>query len=169
MPWIIRDATTNDITGESPMQSSTFNESILATHPDYVAYLLTDQKAEKIKALKGLRDATIGGGVKHTIASTDHIFQVDGMSHTMINGALAVKERGNSTFFPINWIDKGNQSVSVSSTDLTTVFDLSGRLYQASYNNYQTHRTAIDDATSQAELDAVDITSGWPTVPYTGV
>ncbi len=167
MPWVIRD-TANKIIGEAPLESATFNESVLATDLDYVAYKLADKKIEKVKLLKGLRDETANGGVVHTIASTAHTFQTDPSSTRLINGSLAVKERGNTTFFPLNWIDAANVSVSVTDTDLVSVFDLCGRLTEAAYTNYTTHRTAIEEATDQAELDLVDITAGWPTTPYTG-
>ncbi len=157
------------IIGEAGLQSSTFNESVLITDPAYIAYLLVGKKTDKLKALKGKRKDTIGGCVEYSIASTDHKFQIDGISQGLINGAIAVKERGNTTFFPVDWIDADNVSVSVTSEQLTGIFDLGARLIAASYDNYQIHRIAIDDATDQAALDAVDITAGWPSVPYTGV
>ena len=169
MPWILRDATTNAIIGEAALKSSTFSDSVLITDPDYIAYLLSGKKSDKIKQLKGRRDEVIGGCVEYSIGSTDHKFQVDGISAVLLNGAIAVKERGNTTFFPIDWIDADNVSVSVTSEQLIGILDLGSRLIAACYDNYQAHRIAIDDATSQAELDAVDITAGWPAVPYTGV
>ncbi len=169
MPWVIRDATTNAIQSEAAKQSSDYNESVLSTDPDYIAYLLAGQKGDKIKELKGKRGETIDGCVEYTISSTAHKFQVEPESFNLINGHIAVKERGNATFFPLEWIDADNVSVTITDVELTAIFDLAGRLYEASYGNYQTHRVAIDAAVDQAALDAVDITTGWPTVPYTGV
>ena len=169
MPWVIRDISTNKIIAEASLESSTFSESVLITDPDYIAYLLVDKKADKIKALKGKRDETIGGCVEYTISSTAHKFQVDPESYALMNGQIAIKERGNATFFPLVWIDADNIDITVTDVELTAIFDLGGRLYEASYGNYSTHRAAINDATDQTALDAVDITEGWPTVPYTGV
>ncbi len=67
MPYIIRDATTNNIIGHSELSSSDFVEQIDVTHPDYVAYLLVGGKAQKIKELKGKRGEVIGGCVEYTI------------------------------------------------------------------------------------------------------
>ena len=168
MPWVVRDSVTTNIVGVSAMQSSSFPESVLTTDPDYVAYLLVNQKTEKLKALKGKRDDVIGGCVEVSIASTAHKFQVDKDSYNLISNTIAVKERGNSTYFPLNWIDADNASVTVTDVELIGIHDLAGRLTQASYDNYQTHREAINDATDQTALDAVDITTGWKPVPYTG-
>ncbi len=169
MPWVTRDIVTSDIIGEAGLESAAFNESVLATDPDYIAYLLANKKVDKIKELKGKRDETIGGCVEYTISSTDYKFDADIKSYGLMNNAIAVKDRGNATFFPIEWIDADNISVTVTDVELTAIFDLSGRLYEACYDNYQTHRVAINAAVDQAALDAIDITTGWPTVPYTGV
>ena len=164
MPWVIRDTVTNDIIAEAALQSSTFNESILATDPDYIAYLLATQKADKIKEVKGLRDERASGGVSYNTFT----FQTDPASVNSIDASLAVKERGNATFFPLDWTLDDNSVQSVTDADFVSVFDLCGRLAQAAYNNYQTHRAAILAATDEAAVDAIDITTGWPVVPYTG-
>lgn len=169
MPWIIRDSTTNAIIGEAGLESATFSEEVAITAPDYIAYLLAGKKADKIKALKGKRSATIEGCVQYTISSTAHKFQVDPESYALMNAQIAIKERGNATFFPLVWISADNIDVTVTDIELTAIFDLAGRLYEAVYANYTTHREAINAAPNQTALDAVNITSGWPAVPYTGV
>ena len=169
MPWVMRDATTNAIIGEAALESLTFSESVAITDPAYIAYLLAGKKTDKLKQLKGKRTETIGGCVEYTISSTAHKFQVDAVSYSLISNALSIKERGNITYFPIVWIDADNIDVTITDTEFAAIFDRAGGLYEASYANYSTHRTAINDATDQTALDAVDITSGWPTTPYTGV
>ena len=170
MPWIKRDVPlTGNIMGEAALESSDFDESIEITDPDYVAWILGKAITKKLAALTAQREDIIDTGVQYTVATVAHLFQVDTTSMILINNAIAVKERGNSTFFPLNWIDMNNDTVNLTHADLVGIHGLAGLLYQESYDHYQTLRISIKAAVDQAALDAIDITIGWPTVPYTGV
>ena len=166
MPWIKRDVPlTGNIMGEAAMESSDFNESIETTDPDYVAWILGKEKTKKLASLTAQQEAIINGGVVYNT----NTFQSDSASHGLMSRAISMSERGNATFFPINWTDMNNNIVSVTQVELTAIFDLTGRLCQGACDQYETLRISINAAIDQTALDAIDITTGWPTVPYTGV
>jgi hypothetical protein len=171
MPWIIRDVpVTGNVIAESFLESADFSEFLDVAHADYVTWSHGNQKKEKLDSLKGKRDERIEtGGVQYTVASVPHVFNADQLSRTLIDGALSVDERGNATFFPIDWINQDEETVNVTKADLTSINDLVGRFYQETYAHFQSLRISIKAAIDQTALDAIDINAGWPITPYTGI
>lgn len=63
--------------------------------------------------------------------------------------------------------DVDDNEVSVNEDDLLRITTLIDDLHYAALKNYHDHEDAIDALTTVSDVKSYDVTTGWPTTPYT--
>lgn len=111
-------------------------------------------------AVKALRDGRIDGGAPTPIGVVDS----DLLSRTNITGASVAAQvaKAAGAPFAISWTDKAN-AVHTLDADGMIMLGLAvmGHV-DACHDRARALRTEIEAAVDHAALDAIDITTGWP-------
>lgn len=115
--------------------------------PDDDGTKLNELKAEKLDDINNKCNEICSGQITHdavTYDSTpDRIF-----AEQLIREVSLSAQDASATPWPVD------------------VFVKAGKLYRLSFANKATLQASVNAAGDEAALDAIDVTAGWPTIPY---
>jgi len=119
------------------------------------SYTVEEVRARKLSALAAYRYAAETGGV--AVSGAD--VMTDRASQGLIAGAKLYSDLNESV--EIDW--KGqNGWVTIDRTAILAISQAVAAHVQASFSNERAHAEAIAALETQEEIEAYDITSGWP-------
>lgn len=116
-----------------------------------------DQKAAKIDAIRALRWQRENAG---TLVSGIPI-RTDETSQGKISGAVQLFDK-DPTLTAIDFEAQPGVWVSLSKAQMGAIGIAAGRHIQACFTRSKDLMAAVTAAANQAQLDAIDITAGWP-------
>lgn len=118
-------------------------------------------KPNLIGEVKIKMDSVIKGSVSHG----DVLYNSDLDTAIEIESTIICMSRDNLSSAMIR--NKSGDFVTLNATQLGEIGCLITGLRQSCYANAKSLIDSISAAQNQNDLDAIDIESGWPTVPYT--
>lgn len=124
---------------------------------------LSDAKAAKIAAAWSIQEARVeAGSVSVATSAGTHTYGTDKVSRENIQGVLLGVALG-VTPNPRPWTPQGGTSpVSLSHADLTLVGGTIMAAVDAEIQAYLAHKAAIRALATVAEVQAYDLSTGWP-------
>lgn len=122
------------------------------------ADVLAFAEERRLGELKAMRDRNENGGASTPFGTVD----TDPVSVRRINGAVQMAGIVPPEAFSISWTMADNSVVSVNAAQMTQVGLAVGQHVDACHQHYRTLRDLLEAATDLAEVEAVDIQSGWP-------
>lgn len=140
------------------------NGRVTRTHttipdPNY----LDKRKAEVVRQIKGQRDAVERAGIEWSpdIGVTTHVVQTDPeKSQPKITGRhAAMIQRGEPT---VNWRMLDNVYYEITAAQFTEISLAVATHVEDCYATQAVLEALVDGAADIAELEAIDITAGWP-------
>lgn len=119
------------------------------------------RRAARWAEVKALRDVCESGGAATPLGTVDS----DPVSIGRITGAVVMAQVALSAEAPfsIDWTMADNSVVAHDAAAMIAMGVAVGAHVDAVHARARTLRAALDEAASIAALDAIDITTGWPT------
>lgn len=139
------------------------NGKVTRTHttvpdPNY----LDRRKTEVKRNIKGQRDYVRDAGIEHTIDTVTYVVQTDGDSRRELIGAIVgLNERGNPNATQ-KWRMLSNAVVDIAMSDFKAMALAVRDHVDACYTHQAVLEAAVNAAVNLTELEAIDITTGWP-------
>lgn len=99
------------------------------------------------------------------VAYGDHEFDADAEAQQKLTGKLTYAQaagKDSDSTWSVGWKTANNSFVQLSYDDLAAVVQAVNEQVQAAYNNEAQLLSKIEQATTVDELDAIDLTTGWP-------
>jgi hypothetical protein len=114
--------------------------------------------AEKVKE-KRIEQA------RKPVAYDGNSFDADPQAQQKLTGKLTYAQatgKDSDSSWSVGWKTANNSYVQLSYDDLAAVVQAVNNQVQAAYNNEAQLLSQIEQATTIDELDAIDLTTGWP-------
>lgn len=128
-----------------------------------VAKPLADQKVIKRAAAKAKAKTIIGSGFSYTVpGGSAHTYQIDYAAQDNMTSIGAMFGIGKVNPHKGFWRDANNVKVTMDDAEVKDFFLAAAAYKQDIITNMWDLIDDIETATDQAELDAVDLDSGWP-------
>lgn len=126
---------------------------------------LARAKSNAVKAIKMKRDGIQFGGVEWSPDGgvTTYIVQTDKDSQAKLSGAVVRTDKKNSA--QQAWRMKDNSVVVLNKVKFDDMAVAVGDHVDACYVRQAELEALVEAASTAAEVDAIDIQSGWPAVP----
>jgi len=144
---------------EFPSVSLTkFEKDALAAEGHDAVAIRSEAMIEKVKSLR----------VEHArkpVTYDGNSFDADRVAQQKLTGKLTYAQaagKDTDSTWSVGWKTANNSYVQLSYTDLANVVQAVNEQVQAAYNNEAQLLAQIEQATTIGELDAIDLTTGWP-------
>jgi hypothetical protein len=130
----------------------------------------TRKKRDLLGQVKSTRNSKIDAGIEITVKGNTHVLQTDKESRDLITGATSSANSGHTFPASFAWRMRDDTDVKLNPGEMKKigqdVFDHVNNCHEAA----RTHLTAISALSTWDELEAYDLSSGWPPVaPDEGV
>jgi len=115
-----------------------------------------------------LRKEVAARRTKHArkpVSYNGHEFDADTTAQQKLTGKLTYAQaagKDTDSSWSVGWKTANNDFVQLSYDDLAAVVQAVNEQVQAAYNREAELLAQIEQATTIGELDAIDLTSGWP-------
>jgi hypothetical protein len=125
-----------------------------------VVPILADYKAQKRAAVNDLKNEKQNGEAPTPFGAVDN----DDSSKIKINGAvtMAMLAAQQAAAFSVDWTMADNSVVTLDTAQMMLMGEAAGQYVAAIHERARVLKEQIEAATTMAELEAVDITTGWP-------
>lgn len=122
---------------------------------------VAERKLEMVESIKSIRDARIAGGA--TVQGIG-VFDSDDAARLNITGAVVMAQVAIAANqpFSMSWKLANNTLVTLNAQQMIAVGLAAGTHVAACHARAQALGVAVQAAASHDDLDAIDLSSGWP-------
>ena len=122
-------------------------------------YSVAERQAARKGEVNSLRDTKLSDGFLHST----NTYSADTDSRASLASYVANVNAAKGLPAGFTWRTVDNQDISFTTTTILDLHDAMTDFLDATFNNAWTHKAGLDAESTVEDVDAYDISTGWPT------